>query len=541
MARMAARRLAAGAAPRPRPSGARSIQARVVVSTLLLSARRGQRRRLVPAPADPRRPARPPGRGRRRRGRRRDRRGRATGSSRARHRHRRRAPAARPGRPDHPARRHPRLRAWCSPARSARTAGSPTAAPSSPPGLDTSSVPRVAGGALRRRAADRRGPTPTIRSTDGRRPTAEQPGIVVGSQVPLPADGETYTLYYLFPLDERAGDPGAGHPRAAHRRRSLLLVLVAGITWLVTRQVVTPIRMARRVAERLAAGQLQERLRVPRRGRPGPAGHLVQPDGHQPAAPDPPARGAQPGPAPVRLRRLPRAAHAADHGADGRRRAPRRARPASTRPPARAAELLQTELDRFETLLADLLEISRFDAGAAVLDLDDVEPRRRRAPGRRRDPALADQRGTRGRGRTRRTSPASPRPTYAGSSGSCATWSPTRSTTPTAAPTSWSHVRRRRPRRRDRGPRLRGRAWRPGRPRWCSTGSGAPTPPGPAPAAAPASGLSISLEDAHLHGGWLQAWGRPGEGAQFRLTLPRRVGGAAAPEPAARWCPPTPS
>ena len=45
-------------------------------------------------------------------------------------------------------------------------------------------------------------------------------------------------------------------------------------------------------------------------------------------------------------------------------------------------------------------------------------------------------------------------------------------------------------------------------------------------------GLSISLEDTHLHGGWLQAWGRPGEGAQFRLTLPRRVGGPAAAEPA---------
>jgi two-component system, OmpR family, sensor histidine kinase MtrB len=37
-------------------------------------------------------------------------------------------------------------------------------------------------------------------------------------------------------------------------------------------------------------------------------------------------------------------------------------------------------------------------------------------------------------------------------------------------------------------------------------------------------GLSISLEDTHLHGGWLQAWGRPGEGAQFRLTLPRQLG-----------------
>jgi two-component system sensor histidine kinase MtrB len=34
-------------------------------------------------------------------------------------------------------------------------------------------------------------------------------------------------------------------------------------------------------------------------------------------------------------------------------------------------------------------------------------------------------------------------------------------------------------------------------------------------------GLAISLEDTHLHGGWLQAWGKPDEGAQFRLTLPR--------------------
>jgi two-component system sensor histidine kinase MtrB len=37
-------------------------------------------------------------------------------------------------------------------------------------------------------------------------------------------------------------------------------------------------------------------------------------------------------------------------------------------------------------------------------------------------------------------------------------------------------------------------------------------------------GLSISLEDARLHGGWLEAWGAPGKGAVFRLTLPVRVG-----------------
>jgi two-component system sensor histidine kinase MtrB len=37
-------------------------------------------------------------------------------------------------------------------------------------------------------------------------------------------------------------------------------------------------------------------------------------------------------------------------------------------------------------------------------------------------------------------------------------------------------------------------------------------------------GLSIALEDARLHNGELEAWGRPGKGAHFVLTLPRQVG-----------------
>jgi two-component system sensor histidine kinase MtrB len=44
-------------------------------------------------------------------------------------------------------------------------------------------------------------------------------------------------------------------------------------------------------------------------------------------------------------------------------------------------------------------------------------------------------------------------------------------------------------------------------------------------------GLAISLEDAHLHGGWLQVWGEPSEGAHFRLTLPKRLGGSLAGSP----------
>jgi len=44
-------------------------------------------------------------------------------------------------------------------------------------------------------------------------------------------------------------------------------------------------------------------------------------------------------------------------------------------------------------------------------------------------------------------------------------------------------------------------------------------------------GLSISAEDARLHGGWLEAWGAPGQGAQFRLTLPVTAGATLASSP----------
>lgn len=44
-------------------------------------------------------------------------------------------------------------------------------------------------------------------------------------------------------------------------------------------------------------------------------------------------------------------------------------------------------------------------------------------------------------------------------------------------------------------------------------------------------GLAISAEDAALHGGTLLAWGRPDQGAHFVLTLPRRVQSQIASAP----------
>jgi two-component system sensor histidine kinase MtrB len=44
-------------------------------------------------------------------------------------------------------------------------------------------------------------------------------------------------------------------------------------------------------------------------------------------------------------------------------------------------------------------------------------------------------------------------------------------------------------------------------------------------------GLAISLEDANLHNGWLQVSAKPAEGSTFRLTLPRHIGAVFSQSP----------
>jgi two-component system sensor histidine kinase MtrB len=196
------------------------------------------------------------------------------------------------------------------------------------------------------------------------------PGVVTGSQVTLPADGGTYTLYYLFPMTEQQ-DTLTLVGRALVTGGALLLVLVGGLTWLVTRQVVTPVRLARRVAERLASGRLEERMHV--RGDDDIA-RLGTSFNQMAASLQKQIR---------QLEELSRVQRRFVSDVSHELRTPlttvrmagdvlHAARDRFDPSTARAAELLQIELDRFEMLLADLLEISRFDAGAAVLDLEDV-------------------------------------------------------------------------------------------------------------------------------------------------------------------------
>jgi two-component system sensor histidine kinase MtrB len=362
---------------------------------------------------------------------------------------------------------------------------------------------------------------------------SREPGIAMGAQVVLPADGSTYTIYFLFPLDEQQ-ETMQLVTRALLTAGGLLLVMVAGVSWLVTRQVVTPVRMARQVAERLAAGRLQERLRVT--GEDDVArlatsfNQMASNLQRQIRQLEELSR--------VQRRFVSDVSHelrtplttvrmAGDVLHDARRDFP----PAT----ARAAELLQTELDRFETLLVDLLEISRFDAGAAVLETDDVNlvdvahrvVEATRALAQQHDVRLevqapdhpclaeADVRRVERIVRnlvTNAIDHAHPdsRPDQiatvliqvAGDDQSAAI--AVRDYGIGLAPGESAMVFN--------------RFWRadPARAR-TSGGTGL--------------GLSISMEDTHLHGGWLQAWGRPGEGSQFRLTLPRRVGGPLRQSP----------
>ncbi|WP_241153715.1 MtrAB system histidine kinase MtrB [Nocardioides pantholopis] len=392
----------------------------------------------------------------------------------------------------------------------------------SSPGLDRSSVPASLEDHFSEPAATAWTYT-TIRTTDTGDPDHTQPGIAVGSQVDLVADGGTYTMYFLFPLDEQQ-QTLALVTRALLAAAALLLVLVAGVTWLVTRQVVAPIRMARMVAERLAAGRLQERLQV---SGEDDLARLATSFNQMAANLQRQIR---------QLEDLSRVQRRFVSDVSHELRTPlttvrmagdvlHDARDDFDPVTRRAAELLQTELDRFENLLVDLLEISRFDAGAAVLEADDVNlvdvahrvvdatrplaAQRNvhlevRAPDH---PCLAEA-DVRRVERVVRNLVTNAIDHADSGTGEARVLVELASDEHAAAVTV-----------RDFGVGLApgesamvfNRFWRadPARAR-TSGGTGL--------------GLSISLEDAHLHGGWLQAWGRPGQGAQFRLTLPRRVG-----------------
>nr|WP_213011390.1 MtrAB system histidine kinase MtrB [Actinoplanes toevensis] len=350
--------------------------------------------------------------------------------------------------------------------------------------------------------------------------------LVYGS--PVPTSFGHVELYYLVPLTTE--DSAANQIRTTVLATGLALVILLGVVaGLVTRLVVLPVRDAARTAQRLSAGLLDQRMKVD--GEDDLA--LLAASFNQMAA----NLQRQI----VRLEEMSRLQRRFTSDVSHELRTPlttvRMAadlifseREEFDPAVARSAELLQAELDRFESLLTDLLEISRFDAGFAALDAEhtDLVPIVHRVA--ERLTGLADRVGVSIELRVPEApviAEVDPRRiervlrNLVGNAVEHGEGRPVQITLACDDAAVAVTVR-------DHGIGLKAgeerlvfnRFWRADPSRARQTGG-------------TGLGLSISAEDARLHGGWLEAWGAPGEGAQFRLTLPVRSGDRllAAPLP----------
>jgi len=346
---------------------------------------------------------------------------------------------------------------------------------------------------------------------DGR----SEPGLVVGAPLTIPGVGP-YELYYLFPLAQE--QQTLDLVKSAVLGTGLLLVgLLAFVAWFVTRQVVNPVRAAAATAQRFSDGNFDERIEV--KG----ADDLAQlaASFNEMAA----SIGEQIG----QLENLSRVQQRFVSDVSHELRTPlttiRMAadlmfeeRSAFDAPTARAAELLQTQIDRFESLLGELLEISRFDAGAAILELGSVDFRGIVRRVVEASIPLADKLGTSVRmfGGThdyRIEADARRIERILRNLLDNAIEHSDRKGVDVVIDVNETAVA---VTVRDFGVGLRpgeatlvfNRFWRADPARARTTGG-------------TGLGLSIAFEDARLHRGWLEAWGEPGRGACFRLTLPR--------------------
>ena len=353
------------------------------------------------------------------------------------------------------------------------------------------------------------------------------PTLLIGAPVPSDSSGnQRIELYYAFPLDQEAVSLSLIRSTVVISGIALTLFVV-GIGVLVTRLVVDPVRRAAGTAQRLAEGQLEERMIV--RGEDDLARLATSFN----AMADSMQRQI------TQLEGLSQLQQRFTSDVSHELRTPlttvqmaadvlHEARSGFPPHVARSAELLRAELDRFEGLLTDLLEISRYDAGAAVLapepaDLGAIVARV--AAGmyslaerhdcelvvnRPDDDVIAEVDARRVERILRN---------LVGNAIEHGAGRPVEVTLAANRTAAAVTVR-------DLGVGLSSadaqhvfdRFWRadPSRVRTVG-GSGL--------------GLSISLEDARLHGGWLQVWGQPGSGAQFRLTLPLVAGGELTSSP----------
>ncbi len=342
--------------------------------------------------------------------------------------------------------------------------------------------------------------------------------LFVGTRIDIPGAGR-YEMYVVFSLAQQASTIQLIQNSLLVTGFALIF-LIALITWLVVRQVVRPVREAAAVAKQFTQGEFDLRLPIESTDEFATLAHSFN---------DMAASIEQ---QISRLENLSRVQQRFVSDVSHELRTPlttlRMAseviynhRTTFEAPVARSAELLVAQLDRFERLLEDLLEVSRFDAEVAVLEAIDFDllPLIKRCVA---DLGVDSDEKTSGVSIKSDNSVVSikadmrrveriMRNLLSNALDHC-DGTPIEIRVATTDSDVAVAVR-------DYGAgldeasliRVFDRFWRadPSRAR-VRGGTGL--------------GLSIALEDARLHNGELDAWGRPGKGANFVLTLPRRAG-----------------
>lgn len=365
-----------------------------------------------------------------------------------------------------------------------------------------------------------------------------EPGLAFGTKVTLPPDRSEYALYLVYDLDTMQQTLDDIH-RILWIAGGLLLAIIGTIAWVVTKAGVGAVSAAASVSEKLAAGELQERMEV--KGEDEVA-RLAASFNHMAATLQDQI---------TQLAQLSRMQQGFVSDVSHELRTPLTtvrmaaevlydAREGFDPISKRSTELLYHQVERFQALLADLLEISRFDAGAAEPDLEAAD-----ILGIVRDVVEATEPLALNNGsevrivcrEERVVVDADPRRierivrNLVVNALEHGEGKPVEIAVATNAGAVGVAVR-------DYGigmseddaARVFDRFWRADPARARTTGGSG-------------LGLAIAAEDARLHGGWLEAWGSPGNGACFRLTLPRRHGEgfAASPVPLSPQDTPLPS
>ena len=192
------------------------------------------------------------------------------------------------------------------------------------------------------------------------------PGFIIGTKLNIPRSG-TYEIYYLFKLDAQYQSI-ENITWTLVLTAFLLIILITISTKFVIRQVVSPVQAAASVAEKFTQGDFSSRMVVASNDELASLGNsfnemavsiqqqiyrlenlsmlqqrFVSDVSHELRTP---------------LTTLRMAAEVIYQGKNS-----------FDTSIARSSELLINQIDRFELLLSDLLEVSRFDAEAATIDL----------------------------------------------------------------------------------------------------------------------------------------------------------------------------